>query len=715
MTPGSASATTPFIRIVAVIAAVWLAALVAGAAEVGPPESPVVAGPKSPKLVIRGLGWIENRKLNRMILQTFPEEKKDQPFDANFIEDAFVVLHNQLLLAGYQEAVIRADLRLTSGEPLPVEWDGKSELNVPRPLAVQEARFKAEAGPLFHFDSFNIEGLTALPHQQANSYFYKTDMLLRLKGNRRYSRQQLNNSVENLRQELVNLGYRDAKVTVAELETEAGTGKVRVTIHVEQGRLYHVADVNVVVMDSTGNAVVSSRKLDVDEPWSPHWQQDFALTLRTEQYRQGRPDARSRIQAARSEERAGVIYESMEALVEPGEEVRLGDVRFEGQRRARLPWLQKKGALEGPLLDRLQVDAARERLSRQGVFDYVGIRYEPDTGPERDVVFELEEGKRIDFSLLAGYGSYDQFFGGAELDQYNLWGVGHTARLRGMLSVKTANVVYTYSVPEFLTPDLGLFGNIDGLLREELTFERQEIKTAIGLRKVFATPGLQAGLRYSYQFLKTEDSPDPNVNDDFTRVSAVILDGQLERRDNPLAPRKGYRLYGTVEVANPALASEAHYELLQVGASGHLPLVNGLILHAAVQHGVIFSPDSANDLPFNKRFLPGGENSVRGYERGGASPYNTQGDQIGAETFLLGNFELEQYLTERWSIVAFVDGVGVAAALANYPSEEILWSVGGGVRWNTIIGPVRAEYGYNLNPRTFDPEGTLHVSIGFPF
>ncbi|MBI1176937.1 BamA/TamA family outer membrane protein [bacterium] len=41
--------------------------------------------------------------------------------------------------------------------------------------------------------------------------------------------------------------------------------------------------------------------------------------------------------------------------------------------------------------------------------------------------------------------------------------------------------------------------------------------------------------------------------------------------------------------------------------------------------------------------------------------------------------------------------------------------MGGGLRWNTIIGPVRVEYGYNLNRRTFDPEGTLHIAIGFPF
>ena len=38
-----------------------------------------------------------------------------------------------------------------------------------------------------------------------------------------------------------------------------------------------------------------------------------------------------------------------------------------------------------------------------------------------------------------------------------------------------------------------------------------------------------------------------------------------------------------------------------------------------------------------------------------------------------------------------------------------------GVRYQTLIGPVRVEYGHNLNPRPFDPDGTLLFSIGFPF
>ena len=63
----------------------------------------------------------------------------------------------------------------------------------------------------------------------------------------------------------------------------------------------------------------------------------------------------------------------------------------------------------------------------------------------------------------------------------------------------------------------------------------------------------------------------------------------------------------------------------------------------------------------------------------------------------------------------FGDALGTAVSLRDYPFNEKLFSVGLGVRYQTIIGPVRVEYGRNLNPRPLDPSGTLLVSIGFPF
>ncbi|AOS44102.1 Surface antigen [Lacunisphaera limnophila] len=63
----------------------------------------------------------------------------------------------------------------------------------------------------------------------------------------------------------------------------------------------------------------------------------------------------------------------------------------------------------------------------------------------------------------------------------------------------------------------------------------------------------------------------------------------------------------------------------------------------------------------------------------------------------------------------FGDALGTAASLRDYPSTDTLYAAGLGLRYQTIIGPVRLEYGRNLNPRPLDPSGTLLFSIGYPF
>ena len=65
--------------------------------------------------------------------------------------------------------------------------------------------------------------------------------------------------------------------------------------------------------------------------------------------------------------------------------------------------------------------------------------------------------------------------------------------------------------------------------------------------------------------------------------------------------------------------------------------------------------------------------------------------------------------------MAFGDAVGTAVALRDFPFNEKLYSAGLGVRYQTLIGPVRLEYGRNLNRRVGDPSGTWHFSIGYPF
>ena len=64
-------------------------------------------------------------------------------------------------------------------------------------------------------------------------------------------------------------------------------------------------------------------------------------------------------------------------------------------------------------------------------------------------------------------------------------------------------------------------------------------------------------------------------------------------------------------------------------------------------------------------------------------------------------------------------GLLTSAAVSGAPASESIrlrvLSLGAGVRYQSLIGPIRLEYGHNLNPRPKDPRGTLLFSLGFPF
>jgi outer membrane translocation and assembly module TamA len=274
-------------------------------------------------------------------------------------------------------------------------------------------------------------------------------------------------------------------------------------------------------------------------------------------------------------------------------------------------------------------------------------------------------------------------------------------------------------VPEVLGENVNLFLQGSGLRREEVSFTREEYGGSIGIQKRLVPIKTDFTLRYVYEFLNALDLGSTVNNQNGVqeaRAASFVIELYRDRRDNPLLPRRGLKLFTTLEIASASLGGNVDYQRLMLGASYHLDLSGGRLLHLGVTHGVSFTlGGTADQLPFNKRFFPGGENSVRGYQEGEASPLDENGKQLGAETYTQANLELEQLVTRTWSVVTFFDAVGFAQRRADYPWDEGLYSVGGGLCWRSLIGPVRLEYGHNLNPRSHDPAGTLHFSIGFPF
>jgi outer membrane protein insertion porin family len=424
--------------------------------------------------------------------------------------------------------------------------------------------------------------------------------------------------------------------------------------------------------------------------------------------------------ASPGETRGGIRPVQVILQVDPVEQVQVGEVRFEGAKRTKLAVLRRRvDASSGDLLNPVKIEESRYRLARPGSFRRVEAEYDPSNGGVRDVVFQVQELPPWEASLLMGYGSYEQLRGGIELSQSNLWGRAHRSRMQVIQSFKGSRGDYTYTVPELLGEQLDGSVRLFGLQREEVAFERQEYGGTVTLRRKLPWFGADGRLGYTYQSLQNTDNilSTQAVDEDRTKVASIDIGLNRDRRDNPLRPRRGYRWFGQAELAATTLGGEVDYQRIEIGGSYHSSWGAGRWIHAGLTHGLVLTMGAPDDtsLPINKRFYPGGENDLRGFQDGEAAPRAADGSFIGAKTFLLLNLEVEQALTKSWSAIIFFDALGEAARLADYPFHEKLYSAGLGLRYQTLIGPVRLEYGRNLNPRIDDPAGTLHFSVGFPF
>jgi outer membrane protein insertion porin family len=105
-------------------------------------------------------------------------------------------------------------------------------------------------------------------------------------------------------------------------------------------------------------------------------------------------------------------------------------------------------------------------------------------------------------------------------------------------------------------------------------------------------------------------------------------------------------------------------------------------------------------LPDYEKFYLGGIRSVRGYDWHDISTRDAQGIKIGGEKMAQINFEYIFPLLKKAGItgVVFFDAGNVYASDETYDITDLYAGAGGGIRWNSPMGPIRLEWGYPINP-----------------
>ena len=103
-------------------------------------------------------------------------------------------------------------------------------------------------------------------------------------------------------------------------------------------------------------------------------------------------------------------------------------------------------------------------------------------------------------------------------------------------------------------------------------------------------------------------------------------------------------------------------------------------------------------MPYFKRYFLGGATNLRGWGRYEVSPLSGEGNPIGGLTFTNFSTEVRFPVFRNFGAVLFLDGGNVWTNPWDFNLRDMRYDIGTGIRYNTPVGPVRLDLGWQLNP-----------------
>jgi outer membrane protein insertion porin family len=212
-----------------------------------------------------------------------------------------------------------------------------------------------------------------------------------------------------------------------------------------------------------------------------------------------------------------------------------------------------------------------------------------------------------------------------------------------------------------------------------------------------------------------------------------------DQRDNPFNPRSGY----IISLANDFawdLAGEfsARYMKPSFKVSGYIPLPLGKrwVIALSASAGNIFTLQGGDTpeeeraaTPLNRRFYLGGRSTLRGFAENAVNPTFAQtalstlngvrADAFqlfsqGGNLFLLAKAEIRFPLYGALGGAVFFDTGGLWLRMGDFDINDLRYTTGFGIRYNTPVGPLAVDIGFNLTRKGVFGENpfALHFALG---
>ncbi len=504
-------------------------------------------------------------------------------------------------------------------------------------------------------------------------------------------------------------GYYAGATSFRVAAAEAG-GKHRVLFEIAPGQLFRIWDYVIAYEDATGEYRPSSPKeLDLEFSGAADGaslrdaQQAVLLALWAKGYPAARI-VRRRAEARMDEGLARAVFE-----FHSGNQSTFGELKVSGAERTKTTYLGKlKTWDEGDIYDRSKLVTYRDRLAATGIFAGVDVEAgAPDENGVADVILEVDERPRRTVGTGASFSTAEGPGGRLFLEYRNMFGAAERARAELSATAVEQSLVFNVDKPLPLFPG-SVFGQFS--FRNETTdaFNARSVQLSAGFARRWLNDRLETRAGAAFE----TSGVDSLEGDTRTYFFSLPLSAVWNTEDDPLNLSRGVRAALTV---SPYVGSSNFTQgdlsargRINFGAEDRFTLAARTRLGATV--GVSFE-----DLPINKRFFPGGGASVRGFDFQAAGPVTEDGTPIGGRSVIEGAVEARTKVTSTIQLAAFLDaGTASPSAFPDFSGPYLLGG-GGGVRYLTPIGPIRADFAIPLNPRPTDSDFQLYISLGQPF
>ncbi len=403
--------------------------------------------------------------------------------------------------------------------------------------------------------------------------------------------------------------------------------------------------------------------------------------------------------------------------------------------------IRETGIQPGDTFSRSKMQTAQRELFNHHLFRFATVSIpESPTDSTLELTMRVREYPLRSVEASIGFGREEMLRGQLTWQHRNVnqWAHRFSASARASFIEQRAG--FEYLVPYLFNTRSSFVSSPYLQRRIEPAFELLRVgfnNSTIYQYNPNLTGSLSYELTFNEEISRREDAVLPDTVLNFNTASLTIS-GYYN--SGTTRDQQGWLIHPFVEFSSLFDEATFKYQKASIDMRRYTRVTSRMMIAKRLHGGVILTRED-DLLPAAIRFYSGGTNSVRGWSRQTLGPKIAILDDegrfdryvpIGGRSMFNFNIEIRQDLSaliSNFGIGIFLDGGQVWRSARNLSERPVQFGTGGGLRYNSPIGPIRIDVGYKINPADEDlnrfedvdyssglhPRMSIHFSIGHAF